>query len=233
MVENAIILCSGGLDSVVSAYYVKKRLKYDKIKILFFDYGQRNLKWERKFSRICTRDLKAEFLEIDLRWLGKISKSLINNNQRVRKLKREDLKDSKKESEKYYVPCRNMIFLALALAFAESLYIKEKKKYDIFIGFKCEGKESYSDTTKEFVNMMNKLSETGTDGRFRILAPLIEMDKEDIILLGQKLGVDFRKTFSCYINSRIHCGRCLACMLRKEGFYWANMKDKTEYTSLH
>jgi len=58
---------------------------------------------------------------------------------------------------------------------------------------------------------------------------LIEKDKEDIIILGKELGIDFKDTFSCYVGKEKHCGKCLACMLRKEGFYWSNIKDETEY----
>jgi len=227
--RNALILCSGGLDSVTTAYFVKKKLKYNKIKMLFFNYGQRNLNAERRCSRRCALDLEAEFSEIPLEWLGDISTSLLNSNEKTGELKRKDLKDTKKESDKWYVPCRNTIFLVYALALAESLYIKENEKYDIFSGFKCEGKESYPDTTKGFVEEMNRLSKISCVQKFKIIAPLIEKDKEDIVLLGQKLGVDFKKTFSCYTGEEIHCGTCLACMLRKEGFYWANVKDTTNY----
>ncbi len=225
--KNAIILCSGGIDSVTASYYVKKKLKYNKIIILFFDYNQKSLIKERECSRNCSKELGAIFNEIKLDWLGRISTSLINKKGNIKKLERRDLRDTKKESEKFYVPCRNTVFLVYALALAESLFIKEKKNYDIFIGFKDEGKESFPDATKEFVNEMDKLSRISTKG-FRIYAPLIEKDKEDIILLGKKLRIDFRKTHSCYVSNKA-CGKCLACMLRKEGFYWSNLTDPTKY----
>jgi len=223
--ENALILCSGGLDSVVTSYYAKS-LGYKKIKILFFNYKQKSLKAERKKSKLCAKKLNAKFIEIKLKWLSQISHSLINKPGKISKIK--NLKDTKKESDKYYVPCRNTIFLSYALALAESLYFKEKEKYDIFVGFKNEGKESYPDTTKEFVSSINQLSKTATAG-FKLIAPLIEKDKEDIILLGKKLGVDFKETHSCYLKNK-HCGKCLACELRKAGFYWSGEKDVTRYS---
>jgi len=225
--KNAIVLCSGGLDSVTTAYWARKQ-GYGKITLLFFDYGQKTVKMERKCSKLCAQSLDAEFVEIKLDWLGKISDSLINKPGKIKKLERKDLKDTKKESEKYYVPCRNSIFIIHALALAESLLIKTGERNDILLGFKNEGEESYPDTTKEFVLEMNKLSKISCGG-FEIIAPVIEMDKEDIISLGNKLGIDYRKTFSCYIGTEKHCGKCLACMLRKEGFYWANVKDPTKY----
>ena len=228
--KNAIILCSGGLDSVVTAHYIKKKRGYDKLKFLFFDYGQRALNQERKCSKECAKDLKGEFIEINLKWLGDISNSLINKEGIIKRLKKRDLKNTRKESEKYYVPCRNTIFLTYALVIAESLWIKNKEKNNIFVGFKCEGKESYPDTTERFVNEINKLSKIGCSTKFEIKAPLIKKDKEDIVNLGKKLGVKIEYTFSCYspLNKK-QCGYCLACMLRKQGFYWANVKDKTAY----
>ncbi len=228
--KNAIILCSGGIDSVTTAYYVKNKLKYDNIIILFFDYEQRTSMEERKCSKKCAENLNAEFMEIKLKELGKISTSLINKKTKVKKLERKELKDSKKESDKYYVPCRNSVFLVYALAIAESLFIKNQKKYDIFVGFKCEGKESYPDTTLEYVKEMNKLSRISCNS-IKIFAPLIKKDKEDIILLGNELDVDFKQTYSCYAGAenKKHCGVCLSCRLRQEGFYWANVKDPTKY----
>jgi len=228
--KNAIVLCSGGLDSVTAGFYAENKLKYSKLKIIFFDYGQKSLEQERKCSKICAKKLGAEFIEIKLDWLGKISSSLINKKGKIKKLTRKDLKDTSKESEKYYVPCRNTVFISYALALADSLWAKHKEEWDIILGFKCEGKESYPDTTGEFVKQMNKLSEIGCSRKIKIIAPLIYKDKEDIIILGKKKGVDFANTFSCYSPVKgKHCGFCLSCMLRKEGFYWANIEDPTVY----
>ena len=228
MEKNAIILCSGGIDSVTTAYYIKKKLKYDNLIILFFDYAQRTLKQERKASKNCSEKLKAEFIEINLPWSKLLAQSLLNKKQKLTKLKRKELKDTKKESAKYYVPARNLIFLSYAISLAESLKISKNKIYDIFVGFKNEGKESYPDTTREFVNAMNKLSKA-TKVKCMIKAPLIKKDKEDIISLGKKLDVRFEDTYSCYNGSSLHCGSCLACRLRQEGFYWANIRDPTRY----
>ena len=230
--KNAIILCSGGLDSAVVSYYVKKRLNYGKIIILFFDYNQRTLKQERTASKKIAKETRGEFREIRLPELHKISLSLINKKKKVKKVKRKQLKDTKKECEKYYVPCRNIVFLIHALALAESFYIKDKEIYDLFTGFKCEGKEAYPDTTPEFVKQMNKLREISTGVKGKIIAPLIKKDKDEIIRLGEKLGVKFRDTFSCYVggdNLIEHCGYCLSCRLRQEAFYWMNLKDPTRY----
>ena len=76
---------------------------------------------------------------------------------------------------------------------------------------------------------MSKLVKVSTKLKTRIIAPLIKKDKDEIVLLGNKLGVNFKDTYSCYNGSKEHCGYCLACKLRKAGFYWANIKDPTKY----
>lgn len=229
--KNAIVLCSGGLDSVVTSYYVKYRLKYGLLTILFFNYGQRTLKQERKYSKKCAEDLSGKFIEINLPELNKISTSLINSDKKANKISRKQLKNTEKEHSNWYVPLRNGIFLVYALALAESIFIKNRERNDIFIGFKNEGKEAYPDTTSEFIEVMNNLQKITINKDFKIIAPLIKKDKEDIILIGNKLKVNFRDTYSCYSGTKSgkHCGYCLACRLRQEGFYWAEMQDPTPY----
>lgn len=226
--KKAIVLCSGGLDSVTTAYYVKNKLMCNAMTILFFNYGQKSLKAERKCARDCAKELKAKFIEMPVPELASLSTSLINLKGKTRKITKKELKDTAEEIKKWYVPCRNLIFLSYALALAESRYIGKKEKSDIFVGFKCEGKEPYPDATREFIDAMNNVARTSCAYSIRIKAPLIEKDKEDIVLLGKNLGVDFTKTHSCYTKNK-HCGQCLACQLRKAGFYWANMPDPTLY----
>lgn len=229
MRKNAIVLCSGGLDSVTTAFYVKKILRYPTIEILFFNYKQRNLLKERAASKYCAKILKANWQEIALPFLTKFSNSLLHKSSVPSKLDRCSLNNTKKESEKWYVPMRNLIFLSAALSYADFLYSKDKKKSDIFVGFKCEGKESYPDTTPLFIKEINSLSKISTSAKSRVIAPLIRKDKEDIVILAKKLNVPIEKTWSCYLSYRKQCGTCLACLLRKEGFYWANQKDDTLY----
>ncbi len=216
----AIVLCSGGIDSVTALYLAKK--KYERIIILFFDYGQPQLQGERKAVRHHVKMLNVEFKEI------RIILDLYSRTGISKEISLKDLKDTKIECEKYYVPARNLLFLAYAISFAETL----KGKLDIVIGFKNEGEEHYPDTSASFVREMNNISRIATKNKPRIIAPLIKKDKEDIILLAKKLGVNLENTFSCYISREVHCGLCLACRLRQEGFYWANVKDKTKYKKL-
>ena len=228
--KNAIILCSGGLDSVTTAYYIKD--KYKKLKFLFFDYKQRAIKEEEFCCREIAKRLNGEFIKINLNWLGEISTAMLNKEGEIKETTEKDLENNK-EILNWWVPCRNSVFLINALAFAESEFLKNNKKYDIIIGLKNEGREHFKDTTPEFLAKMNELAKEATnDGNYKIIAPLIEMDKTEVTKLGEKLKVPFELTYSCYIESDkklIHCGKCLNCMLRKKGFYWSNIKDPTSY----
>ena len=227
--KNAIMLCSGGLDSITTSYYVKNKLKYNNLIILFFNYGQKQLKQEIKYSKLCAKNLNVKFKEIKLDWLKEISNALFKN---IKLKKIKTLKNTKEESSKWYFPYRNAVFLISAMAFQESLAIKERKNYDLFVGFKCEGKESYPDTTKKFVNYMNNLAKISEVGKFKVISPFINKDKDEIISLGKKLGVNFANTYSCYLGNNLHCGYCLACKLRQAAFYWANIRDPTIYKNL-
>lgn len=226
--NDAIILCSGGIDSSTLTFYVKKRLKYKNIKILFFNYGQKSLNSERKAAKFCASRINAKFKEILLPELANLSNSLINVKKKPKGFKKS-ISDTKEESKIWYVSGRNTLFITYALSEAESIFIRRKIISDIFIGFKCEGDESYPDTTQEYVDEMNKVSKIAFIKPFKVLAPLIKMDKEDIILLSKKLSLNHKYTFSCYISNHVHCGLCLACKLRKAGFYWANIQDPTKY----
>lgn len=216
--KKAIILCSGGLDSVVSAYYAKKKLNYKKLIFLFFDYAQNSLVGERKASKEFADRLKADFIEIKINFNDN---SNLTSDNKFNKIKIRDLKNTKLESKNFYIPNRNGIFLSYSILFAEKL------NADIFVGFNSEGREAYPDATKEFVEQMNKVMKI-MKIKEKIISPFIDKDKDDIVKLGIKLNVKLEDTLSCYISNK-HCGFCLACRLRQEAFYWANVKDYTKY----
>ncbi len=226
--KRAIIVCSGGLDSVTLAHYVKKKLNYVDLYVLFFDYGQNSLILEEKYARLCAKDIGAKFMKVKIQDLKALMPSSLTRKKSAEKISRKDLSDTRKESLRWYLPFRNGLFLSYALAFGENMFIQKKVKPTIFIGFKAEGSEHYPDTTPSFVKAVNNLSSIATQG-IKVIAPFIDKDKDDIISLGFKLGVDFSKTISCYIGEKKSCGTCLACMLRKEGFYWANKIDPSIY----
>jgi 7-cyano-7-deazaguanine synthase len=125
-----------------------------------------------------------------------------------------------------YVPARNTVLLALALAWAESVGARE-----IFVGVNVLDASGYPDCRPEFVRAFEALAQVATRaGGFRIRAPLIELTKAQIIALGMRLGVDYALTHSCYDpQGTAACGRCDACILRRKGFIEAGVADPTRY----
>jgi len=222
--NGAIILTSGGLDSYVLGHYIKKKLRINNIKLLFFNYEQKALKQELFCVKKLAKQLGAKLDIINLNWLGSISTSLINKNK----------KTGKEEIIKWYVPCRNSIFILSALAHAESLFLRKKEKNNIYIGVKYEGELCFKDTKPEFIKKINELAKNCVQkGNYKIIAPFINKDKEDIINTAKKLKLDLRKTYSCYIGEKkgklIHCGKCAGCIARKKGFRFSNVEDSTIY----
>ena len=125
-----------------------------------------------------------------------------------------------------YVPARNTVLLALALAWAESLGAR-----DLFVGVNVLDASGYPDCRPEFIRAFEALAQVATrSGGFRIHAPLIELTKAQIVELGTRLGVDYALTHSCYDPQRgAACGRCDACQLRRKGFAEAGLPDPTRY----
>jgi len=131
-----------------------------------------------------------------------------------------------------YVPARNTIFLAFALAWAEAL-----GAHDIFIGVNAVDYSGYPDCRPEYIaafeRMANLATKAGVEGQahFTIRTPLIAMTKAEIIRLGQRLGVDYALTLSCYDPSPQGeaCGTCDACVLRRRGFAEAGVADPARY----
>jgi 7-cyano-7-deazaguanine synthase len=125
-----------------------------------------------------------------------------------------------------YVPARNTVLLALALAWAESLGAR-----DLFVGVNVLDASGYPDCRPEFIRAFEALAQVATrSGGFTVHAPLIELTKAGIIALGQSLGIDYAITHSCYDPvGGLACGRCDACILRKKGFAEAGVTDPTRY----
>jgi 7-cyano-7-deazaguanine synthase len=125
-----------------------------------------------------------------------------------------------------YVPARNTVLLALALAWAESLGAR-----DLFVGVNVLDASGYPDCRPEFIRAFEALAQVATrSGGFTVHAPLIELTKAGIIALGQSLGIDYAITHSCYdpVNG-LACGRCDSCQLRRKGFEQAGVPDPTRY----
>ena len=237
--KNVVVLLSGGLDSSTLAYLVSKKSKsYSKnrVFILTFDYGQRHKKELKSASMLAKKvgAIEHKIVKLDLTlWGGSALTDLKMNvpkNQILFKSKDEKL--TIKSIPNTYVPARNTIFLSLALAYAEAV-----KATEIYIGVNSLDYSGYVDCRPEFIRKFQELVKVatvaGSKGTvIKIKTPLINMTKSEIIKLGQKLGVDWSITWSCYLGGKLACGLCDSCQLRLKGFAMAQIKDPLKYKNL-
>ena len=216
----AVVLLSGGLDSTTTLA-IATRDAYT-VHALTFRYGQRHAHEIDAARRIAARYRVArhEIVDVDLRAFGG---SALTADIPVPKDR--ELGDGIPVT---YVPARNTIFLAFALAYAEVTGAS-----DIFIGVNHMDSSGYPDCRPEYIAAFERLANLATKAStedhtaIRIRTPLIDLTKREIIELGLSLGVDYSMTTSCYDPdpSGVACGRCDACQLRLRGFAEVGIAD--------
>ena len=217
--NKALVLLSGGLDSSV-VLSVCQNKGYD-IYAISFDYGQRHkveleyAKFQATFFNCISHEVfKMEFY----------GGSALTDDIKVPK--NRDSHSMSKDIPVTYVPSRNIVFLSFASGYAECHDID-----NIFIGVNAIDYSGYPDCRKNFIDnfekLINKSTKKGLEGsKFKINTPLINLSKKDIIKLGHKNGVDFSMTSSCYSPKlKKNCGVCDSCLLRKQGFEEAGLRD--------
>jgi 7-cyano-7-deazaguanine synthase len=222
---KAVVLLSGGLDSTTALAVAKSR-GFD-CYALTVKYGQLHQVELEAARRVAATLGVADHrvIEIDLAQLA--ASALTSPGVTVPKDRSLAEIGAPGDVPPTYVPARNTVLLALALAWAESL-----GAHDIFVGVNVLDASGYPDCRPEFIRAFEALAQVATRaGGFHVHAPLIELTKAQIIELGTKLGVDYGITHSCYdpAPSGAACGRCDACQLRKKGFAEAGMPDPTRY----
>lgn len=218
----SVVLLSGGLDSAVTLAVARSRGLV--CHALTFDYGQRH-RFEIDAAGKAARSLGAAkhlVLPIDLRALGG---SALTADVAVPKHRDESA--MRRGVPITYVPGRNLVFLSLAAAYAETIGAA-----DIFIGVNAVDFSGYPDCRPEFIRAFERTanlgSRAGVEGHgFTVHTPLIDLTKAGIIRLGASLGVDFSLTHSCYDPGPggRRCGACDACLIRARGFAEAGLTD--------
>ena len=219
--KTAVVLLSGGLDSMVCAALARES-GFETL-ALTIDYGQRHRVELDSARRIAARLADRHILlALDLTAFGG---SALTSDIAVPK-------DGVGEGIPVtYVPARNTIFLSLALGLAEATGAR-----DIFIGVNALDYSGYPDCRPEFVagfeRLANLATKAGVEGDgFTIHAPLLDLTKADIAREAQRLGIDAGLSHSCYdpLPDGTHCGKCDACRLRSKGFAEAGVADPTSY----
>jgi 7-cyano-7-deazaguanine synthase len=227
MHKKAVVLLSGGLDSS-TALAIAHQQGFE-LHALSFDYGQRHQR-EVDAAAAVARHYGVQYqktITIDLRAFGGSALTADFDVPHSRSLEKMS-----QEIPITYVPARNTIFLSFALAYAEVTDAD-----DIFLGINAIDYSGYPDCRPEYLEAYERMANLATkattqDGRvFHIHAPLLRMDKAEIIRKGIELGVPYELTWSCYEGGELACGTCDSCLLRLNGFAEAGLQDPIGYQS--
>lgn len=219
---RAVVLLSGGMDSA-TCLAIARRDGHD-CYALSFDYGQRHHAELKAADCIASRLGVIQHRTLPI-GLGAIGGSALTDREIPVPA------GGGGGIPLTYVPARNTVFLALALAWAEVLDAD-----CIYAGMNAVDYSGYPDCRPEYLAafqaMANVATRRGVEGRpIEIRAPLLALSKGEIVRMGTELGVDFSLTVSCYQATPAGeaCGRCDACMLRRAGFKAAGIADNTRY----
>ena len=222
MSTSAVILLSGGMDSTTCLAWARAQGMI--CHTLAFDYGQRHRSELVAAAAISTALGAASHRVISIDPHQFAGSALTNTNIAIPQAASPGIPVT-------YVPARNTIFLAMALGYAEVLAAQS-----IVIGVNAIDYSGYPDCRPAFIAAFRQLAalatRAGVEGHpIAILAPLQDLSKAEIVTLGEKLGVDFARTVSCYQADEQGraCGQCDACRLRHQGFIDAGRPDVTRY----
>ncbi|MBW6471429.1 MAG: 7-cyano-7-deazaguanine synthase QueC [Methanosarcinaceae archaeon] len=222
---SAISLLSSGLDSVAALSIVKEQTD---IKLaLTFDYGQRSSQREIEYSKVICSHFGIEHKVIAIDWLGEITNtSLVSRDMDVPELTLEEISDSadpgitQESAKSVWVPNRNGVMINIAASFAESLGCEY-----VIVGFNGEEAATFPDNSFEYVQAMDNCLSYSTRNGVKVLAPLIEFDKNGIVREALRSGAPLEWSWSCYHGADVPCGVCESCVRRARGFAEAGAED--------
>lgn len=217
----AVVLVSGGLDSCVTAAWAARE---HRLALLHASYGQRTARRERQ----AFEDLAAHFAVpsglcrvLDLGFLGSLGGSALTDPALP-----VPEGDPRPGTPVTYVPFRNAHLLAAAVSWAEVL-----PAFSVWIGAVEEDSSGYPDCREEFLEAFQRTARLGTarGSGLAVRAPLLHLDRGQIVIKARELGAPLHLTWSCYQNEDLACGRCESCRLRLKGFRKAGLDDPLRY----
>jgi 7-cyano-7-deazaguanine synthase len=221
--QGALVILSGGADSATCLALAAYKWGAERVHAITFRYGQKHQSKENSAAEQLAMyygidgHLYSHNLETGRGGLTDHGSDIPN----------VDYKDIKGVSPTY-VPFRNGLMISQAVSFAVGLNLAE-----VWFGAHADDAsgDAYPDCTLEFVGAMAAAVHRGTYGRTRLVAPLLNMEKWEIILQGAELDVPYNLTWSCYRGEDEHCGTCPTCRARKQAFHEAGVTDPTKYAA--
>ena len=193
--KKSLILLSGGLDSLVCLGVFKDKYNIDFA--LFFNYGQLSYKNELNSVKKICKHYKIKLKTINLPWLKNLSKTSVLT-QNSKNIQTDDI---------VWIPNRNGLFLNIAGSFAEELNYT-----NIIIGANSEEAKEFPDNSIDFIKAVNNEFKFSTQKDIKIIAPLADYDKNEIVRLAIENKVPLEYVWSCYTDKSKHCGVCKSCI---------------------
>lgn len=220
---DSVVIVSGGMDSVTLLHYLVKQ-EQRRPAVITFIYGQKHQKEVALAQAQAKLAGCGQHLVLDLALLRPLfaHSALVDAGTAVPLM--QDVQGDPQPAT--YVPNRNMIFLALAAAYAETNGVG-----DIFYGAQRHDMYGYWDTTPQFLAALNEVYGLNRKTAVHIHAPFVQHSKADILRLGFELGVDYGHTWSCYEGQELACGRCPTCAERLQAFAEVGVEDPIAYVS--
>jgi len=210
---KSLILLSGGLDSLVSLGLAKD--EYNVELALTFDYGQKSARTEIEASNKICNFYGIYHKVINLDFMKEITHTALVSDEEVPT--GDGLVDEVESAKKVWVPNRNGLFLNIAGSFADG------ENYDyIIIGANFEEAQTFPDNTKDFIDRVNAEFEFSTRKQPKVIAPLINFTKNDIVKVAVEKNIPLELVHSCYQLEGVHCGVCESCTRLKNALLYNN-----------
>jgi len=219
--DKAVVLLSGGMDSVTLLHDVCKRQAVPVVYALTFDYGQKHTRemsearWNAAYAGV------AEHREVDLSLYGDLlagGSALTDPATAVPDM--DEVAEDQLDQPPTYVPNRNMVLLSLAAAYAESRGVGA-----VFYAAQAQDRYGYWDCTPGFVDALNAVLGLNRRGAVTVHAPYAGMSKGEVLKIGLEIGVDYSHTWTCYRGGAAPCGTCPSCVERAAAFAAARVAD--------
>lgn len=218
---KAVVVCSGGIDSVTLAYHVAQTVRPYNLALISFDYGQKHAK-ELLYAEAIAERLGAAWHFVDLTSVTPLLTSALTTTGAV--IPEGHYADENMKAT--VVPNRNAIMLSIAFGLAASMGAEA-----VYAGFHAGDHPIYPDCRAEFANAFETMERIALEGiaSVSLITPFIASTKANIVSHGHQLEVPFVDTWSCYVGGELHCGKCGTCVERKIAFRDAGVIDPTMY----
>jgi 7-cyano-7-deazaguanine synthase len=218
MMNDAVILLSGGMDSGVMLAWA--RLRFSRLHALSFDYGSKHSEKELIMAQELAAGNDTFFTKVELPFINTLfSSSLLQSGAEI-----PDGPYRTDSISSTVVPFRNGIMLSVAVGYAENHQIPT-----VLIASHSGDHPIYPDCTLPFTQAMSQAAALGTFTKVKIEAPFAGFDKRQIAGIGRGLKFDFTRTWSCYKGLKLHCGTCATCLERKYALEYEAGLDPTRY----